>query len=90
MKKIDLGQSITILANLGVIAGIVFLGYEMRQNTIAVRSAAAQGIVDQLSAGYEMLIGESMAGLLGKGLNAPFDLTPQTFKYLIRFSLASS
>ncbi len=25
MKKIDLGQTITILANIGVIAGIVFL-----------------------------------------------------------------
>ena len=32
MKKIDLGQSITILANIGVIAGIVFLAIELRQN----------------------------------------------------------
>ena len=32
MKKIDLGQTITILANVGVIAGIVFLGVELRQN----------------------------------------------------------
>ncbi len=32
MKKIDLGQTITILANIGVIAGIVFLGIELRQN----------------------------------------------------------
>ena len=32
MKKIELGQIITILANIGVIAGIVFLGYELRQN----------------------------------------------------------
>jgi len=32
MKKIDLGQTISIIANLGVIAGIVFLGYELRQN----------------------------------------------------------
>jgi len=32
MKKIDLPQSITILANIGVIAGIVFLGVELRQN----------------------------------------------------------
>ena len=32
MKKIDLSQAITILANMGVIAGIVFLGYELRQN----------------------------------------------------------
>jgi hypothetical protein len=30
MKKIDLGQTITILANVGVIAGIAFLAYEIR------------------------------------------------------------
>ena len=32
MKKIDLGQMITILGNVGVIAGIVFLGLELRQS----------------------------------------------------------
>jgi len=32
MKKIDLGQMISIVANLGVIAGIAFLGIELRQN----------------------------------------------------------
>ena len=32
MKKIDLGQTITILANVGVIIGIVFLALEIRQN----------------------------------------------------------
>jgi len=32
MKKIDLGQAIGILANLGVIAGILFLALELRQN----------------------------------------------------------
>jgi hypothetical protein len=32
VKKIDLGQTITILANLGVIVGIGFLAVEARQN----------------------------------------------------------
>ncbi len=32
MKTPDLGQTITILANLGVIAGIAFLAFELRQN----------------------------------------------------------
>lgn len=32
MKKIDLGQTISILANLGVLAGIVFLAIEVSQN----------------------------------------------------------
>jgi len=33
MKKIDLGQTVSILANVGVIAGIVILAIEIRQNT---------------------------------------------------------
>ncbi len=32
MKKLDLRQTISILANVGVIAGIIFLGLELRQN----------------------------------------------------------
>jgi len=32
MKKVDLGQTIAILANAGVIAGIVFLAFELQQN----------------------------------------------------------
>ncbi len=32
LKKIDLGQAVSILANVGVIAGIVFLGIELQQN----------------------------------------------------------
>ena len=38
MKKIDLGQTIRILANIGVIAGIVFLGLELQQNNELLRS----------------------------------------------------
>ncbi len=40
MKKIDLGQGITILANIGVIAGILFLGYELRQNNVYLQEQA--------------------------------------------------
>lgn len=32
MKQIDIGQTISILASIGVIAGIVFLGLELNQN----------------------------------------------------------
>ena len=34
MTKIDLGRTISILANIGVIAGIVFLGLELQQNNV--------------------------------------------------------
>lgn len=42
MKRIDLAQTITILANVGVIAGIVFLGVELRQNNALMNAAARE------------------------------------------------
>lgn len=49
MKKIDLGQSISILANVGVIAGIVFLAFELRQNNelLVAQTSYAQFNVEQ-------------------------------------------
>ena len=38
MKKIDVGQTISILANVGVIAGIAFLAIELQQNTQVLES----------------------------------------------------
>lgn len=40
MKKMDLGQTIGILANLGVVAGIVFLAVEIQQNNELLRTEA--------------------------------------------------
>ena len=40
MKKLDLGQIVTLLANLGVIAGIVFLAIELQQNNDLLSSQA--------------------------------------------------
>ena len=42
MKKLDLGQSIQILANIGVIAGIAFLAVQIRTNTATNRIAMYQ------------------------------------------------
>ena len=53
MKKIDLGQGISILANVGVLVGILLLVYELSLNRQMVeaqtRHQVAQGIVDQLA-----------------------------------------
>lgn len=46
MKKIDFGQTISILANLGVIAGIVFLGLEIRQNSEALLAGSRQDLLE--------------------------------------------
>jgi len=50
MKRIDLGQVINTIANVGVIAGIVFLGFELQQNSEMIRgqtrSQLARDVVD--------------------------------------------
>ena len=38
MKKIDLGQTITIVANIGVLLGIILLVYELDQNRDMMRA----------------------------------------------------
>jgi hypothetical protein len=40
LKKLDFAQSIGILANVGVIAGIVFLGVELQQNNALLAAQA--------------------------------------------------
>jgi len=50
MKKIDLGQTISIFANVGVIAGIVFLAFEIRQNTVATQMQTAQSYTNEMNA----------------------------------------
>lgn len=49
MKKFDYGQLISVLANIGVIAGILFLAFEIRQNTVISRGAAVQSIAEQVN-----------------------------------------
>ena len=52
MKKIDIGQMVTILANMGVIAGIVFLTVEIDQNNDQL-AAQARYTIYQLRDGLE-------------------------------------
>ena len=47
MKKIDLGQTITVLANVGVIAGIAFLGFELSQNNDLLAAQARYNLIVQ-------------------------------------------
>ena len=48
MKRLDIGQSIAILANLGVIVGIVFLAFEITQNNDLLREQVRSGIVSEV------------------------------------------
>lgn len=48
MKKIDLGQTINTIANIGVIAGIAFLVVELNQNQTMMRAQTRQQVSDGL------------------------------------------
>jgi hypothetical protein len=53
MKKIDIGQIASVIANLGVIASVVFLGLELRTIKNQASISTTQEMVDQLT-GWEM------------------------------------
>jgi len=46
LKKFELGQTVSMLANIGVIAGIIFLGLEIQQNTEMIRAQITQSRAD--------------------------------------------
>jgi len=50
MKKFDLNQAISVVANLGVIIGLIFLGFEVRQNTSQLRADAGYSINEAVDA----------------------------------------
>lgn len=75
MKKIDIGQAVSILANIGVIAGIVFLGYELRQNTTAMKSTAAQDIYGQIAHIFDVRMDSEIMAIIIKGNEQPNSLT---------------
>ncbi|MDH3276445.1 MAG: hypothetical protein OEM99_18090 [Gammaproteobacteria bacterium] len=69
MKRIDLGQTINTLANVGVLAGIIFLAYELRQNTLATELVAAQGHLEAtLNANQQMVAHPHLAELVARGI----------------------
>ena len=68
MKKIDLGQAISIIANVGVIAGIAFLALELRQNNEFAAAQAKYSLLQNRTALYVplMLNSDNLSALLAK------------------------
>ena len=68
--KIDVSQTITILANLGVIAGIVFLAFELQQNN-RLMAAQVRAFEIEMSRSYpqDVLQNSDVAAAITKHLN---------------------
>lgn len=75
MKKIDISQAITILANIGVLASVVFLAIEIRSNSTAIRQQEIGALGDQGQALNLASGGADWAALAVKGYYEPQDLT---------------
>jgi ketosteroid isomerase-like protein len=50
MKKTDINQALGLLANFGVLVGLVFVGFELRQSTLESRSEGARSITESVNA----------------------------------------
>ena len=76
MKKIDLGQTITILANVGVIAGIVFLVIEMRLNTAMLEAVMNQNREESAMGEAQSMYNSDYLPALKVAVDSGQDLTP--------------
>jgi hypothetical protein len=55
MKKIDVGQSLTLLANVGVLAGLLLLVYELNQNREITKAQLRSDYADQVIGQLEVI-----------------------------------
>jgi len=65
MKKIDLGQAIAILANVGVIAGLLFLAVQLRQNNELLGIELRIAMHDRQTSMVDVVLNNSEVDLLG-------------------------
>lgn len=82
MKKIDIGQTIGILANVGVLAGLLLLVSELNQNRnmmlAQARHEVSQGIVDQF---YAVATDPEFAEFLSKALSGQLESEAERLRF---------
>ena len=55
MNRKTLNWWLSVIANLGVIGGLIFVGYEVRQNTVQLRAESSHSITESVNALRERL-----------------------------------
>ncbi len=73
-----LNQRLSLVANIAVVAGIVFLAIEVSQNTDSVRASAYQTWSDAKIALFEHS-SESLSRTIAQGLDDPLSLTNDNY-----------
>ena len=86
MKKFNLAQIITILANVGVVIGLVFLTLEIRQNNAQMRAQGAYSINQSVETlNQAIYLDKEFADLLHRGEKSFNDLDPVEQRRLATF-----
>ena len=75
MKKVDIGQALAVLANVGVIAGIVFLALEVQQNNRFLSAQAQFNILQNRAVGTSALAESPESADFWAKVNRGEDLT---------------
>ncbi len=87
MKKIDLGQKITILANVGVLAGLLLLAFELNQNHDMTRAQTRSEISRQITDFLSMVAGDSELASIMRRAQAAEELTAdEDWQYFLLLS----
>ena len=76
MKKIDLGRTVTILANLGVLTGILLLVYELNQNREMMQAQTRHSVAEMLVNLLALEIGDPGIAAIQSKHNSGEELTP--------------
>lgn len=80
MKSDKLSQSLSILANLGVLAGLVFVAIELNQNTEQLALELQWQVTDRMYQNNRDLIGDNPASILSKSMSDPENLTFEEYQ----------
>ena len=59
MKKFDLGQTTTVIANVGVIAGLLFLAVQLRQNNDLLGIELRNATLDRQTSMVDVVLNNS-------------------------------
>ena len=87
MKISAINEGVSLIANIGVIGSIVFLGLEMQQNTAMMQSQTRNSIVENQLTFYERIIDNNDFARVATEIRSdtkPYPLgTPEHFQYAL-------
>ena len=87
MKKIDLGQKITILANVGILAGLLLLAFELNQNHEMTQAQTRSEISRQITDFLSMVAGDDELASIMRRAQAAEELTvDEEWQYFLLLS----